>query len=319
MKTFVNLLKLLALATIITSCAYEPDQGLLPKAKTDSIDVLDKKPAGEVLKTKYTTLSAVCKLQVQAAPPASGTGVTGGADSGNGTGDINAETDGSTANPEGNGPPPAAPQAEQADAPVVTPPSNAASDTVTVNFMAQLAKDPKLANKITDAVMILDISSSSSGTTSATTTVPTTKRVTVNLTVEPLTFKDNETLAVDSVVYVMKHSPRMSATAAITTDSSGTAGASDTQTVSVIEGIQSKVDSAKAGVSIVCDLKGTPDDKNELVKGQWIKVDCKKNEADFTDNAEKAIFKLNCKGGKPNLPKEAPPAVQGEGSPFPNP
>jgi len=301
MKTFVNLLKLLALATIVTSCAYEPDPGLLPKAHTDSIDIFDGKPAGEVLKTKYTTLSAVCKLEVKAA---SGTTIS----------DVNEETDGSTTNPESNGPAPAAPQAEQADAPVVTPPSNAATDTVTVNFLAQLKKDPTLAAKISDAVMVLDISGSTSGTTSATTTV---KRVTVNLAVEPLTFKDNETLAVGSVVYVMKHSPRMAATASITTDSSGTAGASDTQTVSVKEGIQSKVDSDKTGVSIVCDLKGTPDDKNELVKGQWLKVDCKKDEADFTDSAEKAVYKLNCKGGKPNLPKDPPPAVQGDGSPFP--
>jgi len=307
MKTFVNLLKLLALATIVTSCAYEKDPGLLPAAHIDNIDILDKKLAPEVLKTKYTSLSAVCSL---AAKAASGTTTIA---------DVIEETDGSVTNPEGNGQAP-----EKLDPPVVTPPSTAASGTVTVDFLAQLAKDPKLANKITDAVMVLDISSSASGTASATTTV---KRVTVNLTVEPLTFKDNETMAVGTTVYVMKHSPRMTATASITTALAGpagasdtqTAGASDTQTVSVVEGIQSKVDSDKTGVSIVCDLKGTPDDKNELVKGQWIKVDCAANENDIKDNAEKAVFKQNCKDGQPNLPKAPPPAVQGEGSPFPNP
>jgi len=301
MKTFVNLLTLAALATIVTSCAYEPDPGLAPKVTIDNKDILLNKPASEVLKTKYTTLSAVCSLQVKPTAPPHGFGTQP-------EGDATAETDGSTVNPQGSGPAPAAPQAEQADAPVVTPDPGAASDTVTVNFIAQLAKDSKLENKI-EAALLLDIPASTSGTASATTTVPA-RKVSVKLTVDPLTFKDTETLAIDDVIYVMKHSPRMKATASITTDSSGTAGASDTQTVSVVEGIQSKVDSDKTGVTILCDLKGTPDEKNELVKGQWLQVDCKKDEKDFTDNAEKATYKLNCKDHKANLPKDPPPANQ---------
>src|SRR4051794_38687314 len=122
MKTFVNLLKLLALATIVTSCAYEPDPGLVPKVTIDNKDILSGKPTGEVLKTKYTTLTAVCSLAERpaAAPQGfdpgangasggngsagdngnTGSGNNSGGTGGAGQGDITAITDGSIDNAE---------------------------------------------------------------------------------------------------------------------------------------------------------------------------------------------------------------------------
>jgi hypothetical protein len=199
----------------------------------------------------------------------------------------------------------AAPVEQQAAAPIITPPKDSANEKVTVNFRAQADADGEL-KQIKDAVMSISLPHDDGSAAD---------KLTANLTIEPLTFKDEETKVEGTVIYVMKHSPRMSAKVVISkTDSTGKDLGNETKDLNVIEGIKAEVTSEKAGATVSCDLVGSIDDKNELMKGQWLAVDCASKEAP-KDNDAKAVYTSSCKDGKP---VQTPPTAQGEQPPaFP--
>ena len=68
-----NLIKILSVAALLTSCAYENDPGLKPKGTEGKVQVKDSlagKTGPEVLKLKYKSVVANCKLEAKTAPAA---------------------------------------------------------------------------------------------------------------------------------------------------------------------------------------------------------------------------------------------------------
>jgi hypothetical protein len=344
MKTFVNVLKVFSVAALLTSCAYEKDPGLLPKVGDQTIDKLAGKPALDVINAKYKTLSAVCTLTAKPAPPAPpvtpdpkppvpvdpsqptppkdpSAPTPAPADPSNpapapapvdpapapvdpGPQPAPPPADIISKITEGAGPLSAPPAEQQRSGEILTPLKDKANEKVTINFAAQ-AEKTKALSEIKDAVMTITLPAASVESADAAAGV----KVTANLTVAPLTFKEADTQIDKNSIVVSKHSPRMSAKAVITTDKDAPGAAPETLDINLSEGINTTVES-KSGTLISCDFAGTLDEKDELLKGQLLIVDCAAKESDLTDKDAKAVWKLNCENGKPKpKPKDAnPPA-----------
>ncbi len=268
MKSFLNVVKVLSVMALVTSCAYENDPGLTRKdgKATELVnDPLKGKSTPDLLKIKYTSLTATCNLS-RAAKAA----------------DV------------------AQPSAEEApkSAEPVTPPvaakpvDNQGAKTI-IDFKAQAVEDAALAKTIDSAALEVSDEHTKSN---------------LKLVIKPLSFQDTLTLNVDSLVYVMKHSPELSGSFSHTYNN----GTSTLSNKGVLSTINEKVPFSQVVLEetvgetvfehvLSCELAGVVDAANDTVKGQWIKVDC--SGAVPTDAEELKVYKSSC---KPKVEEPAP-------------
>jgi len=282
MKTFVNTLKVLSVAALVSSCAYENDPGLAPKADPNAKpavnDILKGKTSAEVLTAKYKSLTAECSITstVASAPPEP---------------------------PAGEPPPeapadPSAPSAATSEAPPATPPKpvDPQGEKVVINFIDQQKVDAELKEAIPAQVV----------RQGADTTV------TVDLTVKPVTFAPDFTKKENDgkLVYVMKYTPQLSVDAKLSVTGKNATQVT-VKNLEVLENIPFTAELARTGAdreetvhTLNCLVKGEVE-KPEL-QGQWLKVECDKELPADAKAEMKAAFELNCK--KPAPPTQpAPP------------
>ena len=280
MKTFVNVLKVLSVAALVSSCAYENDPGLKPKADPNANqtvnDAYDKKSNAEVLTAKYKTLGVECAISSAVAT----------ADQGSADGDAQA-ADATT------------PPAQPADPVTVSPDGK----SLTVDFIAQQKKDAKLEQPIEKS--LLDVVKDAQGAAES--------NVTVKLKISPITFdattKKDEP---NKKIWIMKHSPKLQVTA--TFSISGKENFSlEPVSVDVLEKLESKVVFGHSGGngrpslvhSLTCKSLGGELQKDED-KDQWLDLDCAVPVPDTASNVKKAAYKLNCQPATPPATEGAP-------------
>lgn len=272
MKTFVSLLKVLSVAALVSSCAYENDPGLAPKpdpnAKPAVNDPYAKMAPPELLTAKYKALTADCSIESTLADA---------------SGDVAAETEAET--------PPTAPPPEE------PPVANQGPRTV-INWVAQQKVDAELKQEV-PAQMVLEIPAADQSVEST---------VTVSLASKPVTFIPDETKKIGTAVYVLKHSPKM--TASVTFTMSGkNAVELDPSDIEISEKIKLTKVLARTGDgrekrvhTLSCMLQGEVTDKPEA-QGQWLMVDCAAAAPGDDKPEEKKVFAAHC-------PKDTPPPAQ---------
>ncbi len=277
MKTFVNLVKVLSVAALVSSCAYENDPGLAPKADPNAKPAVNDPYANlnapALLQAKYKTLTADCSIESKLAEASD---------------DAAAETEATTPAP----------------APPSTPPKpvDEQGARTIINWVDQQKVDAELKAEV-PTQMVLEIKAADQQTVEST--------VTVKLASKPVAFVPDETKKIGTAVYVLKHSPKMSASVTFTMAGKNAVELDPTD-VEIAEGIKLTKVLARTGAdreklvhTLACDLKGEVTDKPEA-QGQWLMVDCSKAAADYDSKpAEKAIYATNCK-----KEESAPPAAQ---------
>lgn len=266
MKSVINFAKLLAVVVLVTSCAYENDPGLQRKTANP------KQADSDILADKTAAQKLEMKYKTLKA------------------------------------------ECALSSSPVLVPASLLVSDAAdirppvlrnpvvnegkktTIDFLAQLAVDAKLEKEITGATMVEEIKSEDGTLVS---------KATLTLVVKPLTFEKNINLKVGSVVWVMKHSPKLEVVATI--DVAGANSGNDVDTVTFNEQIPTKFKLLTTGSGssalyheIECNLKGEVVPEKEDLKDQWITVDCAQPAP--TTGPEKAVYAASCKSDT------APPA-----------
>lgn len=274
MKTLVNLLKVLSVATLVSSCAYENDPGLAPKldpnAKPAVNDPYAKMKTPELLVAKYSALTAECAIESNLAEV---------------EGDVTAETEAPAPTP----------------APPSTPPKpvdEQGAKTV-LNIIDQQKVDAELTQDMTTS-MIAEIKPADDQ--------PAESTVTVKLAVKPVKFVPDETKKIGTAVYVLKHSPKLMASATFTMAGKNAVELDPTD-IEISENIKLEKVLARTGADrekrvhkLTCLLKGQVTDKPEA-QGQWLMVDCAAAAPGDDKPEEKKVYAAHC-------PKDTPPPVQ---------
>ncbi|MGZ3690832.1 MAG: hypothetical protein ACXVAX_04985 [Pseudobdellovibrio sp.] len=274
MKNLFNAVTLLSIAALFTSCAYENDTPLQLKANKANEAVAD------ALKGKAAPdILKVKYVNLKATCTLARV--------------VKTDDQSAAQQADDNSAPPAPPAPPAAAA---KPVDNQGATTI-IDFKAQAVQDPALSKVIdTAALEVADQTTKSD----------------LKLVINPLSFKDTLTLNVDSLVYVMKHSPELSGSftysynnGTSTLSNRGSIAAIDEQVPFKLVVLEETVGTTTYDHVLSCDLKGDVDPKNDAVKGQWIKVDC--SGAVPTDADALKIYKSSC---KPKADPSAPQATQ---------